>query len=145
MTSSEEQHDAPTPQRAIRRFDVFAEYTRQERLAKGDAEDVAKGYGIWLAKVVAARRFGKASTSADRPRSASQASDTDETPKFRSVGDEVQTDATFDHDIIDRMGAAFYEDVFVPAIAAARAEGKSYEDIRDEIRREWKPATSRSR
>ncbi len=32
-----------------------------------------------------------------------------------------------------------------PAIAAARAEGKSYEDIRDAIRREWKPAPLRSR
>jgi hypothetical protein len=42
------------PQQAIRRFDVFAEYTRQERQEKGYPEDEAKGYGIWLAKVVAA-------------------------------------------------------------------------------------------
>jgi hypothetical protein len=42
----------------------------------------------------------------------------DEEPKFRSVGDELQTDATFDHDIIDRMGEAFYDTVFVPAIAS---------------------------
>ncbi len=145
MTSSEEQHGAPTPRRAIRRFDVFAEYTRQDRLAKGDPEDVAKGYGIWLAKVVAARRFGTASPSTDRPRSPTQKSDTEETPKFRSVGDELQTDETFDHDIIDRMGAAFYEAVFVPAISAARAEGRSYEEIRDDVRRPWKPASSRSR
>ena len=145
MTSSKEQHGAPTPQRAIRRFDVFAEYTRQERLSKGDAEDVAKGYGIWLAKVVAARRFGKASPSADRPGSPTPKSDTEETPKFRAVGDELQTDETFDHDIIDRMGADFYEDIFVPAITAARAEGRSYEEIRDEFRRKWKPASSRSR
>jgi len=145
MTSSEDQHATPSPRRPIRRFDVFAEYTRQERLARGAAENEAKGYGIWLAKVVAARRFGKVSPSADRPRSPAQESGTEETPKFRSVGDELQTDETFDHDIIDRMGADFYDAVFAPAIAAARAEGKSYEEIRDEFRRQWKPATSRSR
>jgi len=37
------------PNQPIRRFDVFAEYTRQDRLEQGDAEDEAKGYGIWLA------------------------------------------------------------------------------------------------
>lgn len=38
------------------------------------------------------------------------------------------------------MGARFYDDVFVPAIAAAREEGKKYETIRDTIRRGWKPS-----
>jgi hypothetical protein len=33
----------------------------------------------------------------------------------------------------------------VPAITAARAEGKSYETIRDTIRRGWKPARAASR
>jgi hypothetical protein len=42
-----------SPHQPIRRFDVFAEYTRQERHEKGFPEDQAKGYGIWLAKVVA--------------------------------------------------------------------------------------------
>ena len=42
----------PSPHQPIRRFDVFAEYTRQERHEKGFPEDQAKGYGIWLAKVV---------------------------------------------------------------------------------------------
>ena len=68
-----------------------------------------------------------------------------EEPTFRSVGDELQTDETFDHDIIDRMGARFYDGVFVPAITEARVEGKSYETIRDTIRREWKPARAASR
>jgi hypothetical protein len=55
------------------------------------------------------------------------------------VGDELQTDETFDHDIIERMGARFYDAVFVPAISAARDEGKTYETIRDTIRRGSKP------
>ena len=125
------------PQQAIRRFDVFAEYTRQERCEKGYPEDEAKGYGIWLAKVVAARRFGqKSSSDGQKP---SKKDEREEEPKFRSVGDELQTDETFDHDIIERMGASFYDGVFVPAIAAAREAGKSYESIRDTIRKGWKP------
>ena len=132
-----------SPNQPIRRFDVFAEYTRQERREKGFPEDAAKGYGIWLAKVVAARRFGqKSSSDGKKP---SKKDEHEEEPKFRSVGDELQTDETFDHDIIDRMGARFYDAVFVPAISEARAEGKSYETIRDTIRRGWRPARAASR
>ena len=124
------------PRQAIRRFDVFAEYTRQERREKGYPEDEAKGYGIWLAKVVAARRFGQKSSGDGK--TARTKEEHDEEPKFRSVGDERQTDETFDHDIIERMGATFYDAVFVPAITAAREEGKTYETIRDTIRKGWK-------
>lgn len=108
---------------------MFAEYSRQERLDKGYAEDEAKGYGIWLAKVVAARRFGNKADAADRARPVSAKAGEEPEAKFRSVGDELQTDETFDHDIVDRMGAAFYNDVFGPAIAEARDRGQSYEDI----------------
>jgi hypothetical protein len=128
------------PSKAIRRFDVFAEYTRQERLDKGYAEDEAKGYGIWLAKVVASRRFGKKAEAPDRAAPSERQKERADEPKFRSVGDELQTDETFDQDIVDRMGSAFYAHVFVPAITEARAKGESYEDIRDDIRKDWKPA-----
>lgn len=127
--------DSIHPDKPIRRFDVFAEYTRLEGLDKGAAEDEAKGYGIWLAKVVASRTRrskddGGASSSKKRP---------GPEPKFRSIGDQEQTDRTFDHDIIDRMGDDFYEKVFAPAIAEAKERGEKYEDIRDSIRKEWKP------
>jgi hypothetical protein len=140
MTSKDGKDGAPTPQQAIRRFDVFAEYSRQERLAKGYPEDEAKGYGVWLAKVVAARRFGTKSESPGKTKSSARREEAEEEPKFRSLGDELQTDVTFDHDIIDRMGAKFYDDVFVPAIREAREKGESYESIRDDIRKSWKPA-----
>jgi hypothetical protein len=143
MTPSTNDH--PTPEKAIRRFDVFAEVTRQERLAKGYAEDEAKGYGIWLAKVVASRRFGSKS-SGDGPKKKGRGEDDAAgEPTFRSVGDELQTDDTFDHEIIERMGAVFYDEVFVPAISEALARGETYEDIRDAIRKDWKPARSRAR
>lgn len=131
------------PDKAIRRFDVFAEYSRLERLDKGDPADQAKGYGIWLAKVVAARKFNRTANHHD-DHDASRAHKPGPKPKFRSLDDEPQTDATFDHDIVDRMGHTFYTQVFAPAIEDAMKSGKSYEDIRDTIRQDWKPArTSR--
>src|SRR5215208_1387329 len=116
-----------SPHQHIRRFDVFDEYTRQERREKGFPEDEAKGYGIWLAKVVASRRFGQQSSSDAKKPSRKDAHEAE--PKFRSLGDELQTDEAFDHDIIDRMGEKFYDAVFVPAITAAREAGKKYETI----------------
>jgi hypothetical protein len=41
--------------------------------------------------------------------------------------------------------ARFYDAVVVPAIAAAREEGKKYETIRDTIRRGWKPSRAARR
>ncbi|MFL5760090.1 MAG: hypothetical protein ACJ789_10145 [Thermomicrobiales bacterium] len=144
MTSPDE-HDSPTPRQPIRRFDVFAEYSRQERQEKGYPEDEAKGYGVWLAKVVASRRFGGKIESSDRAKAKARKREPEEEPKFRSVGDELQTDATFDHDIIERMSEKFYDAVFVPAIEEARERGESYETIRDEIRKEWKPVKAKSK
>lgn len=60
--------------------------------------------------------------------------------RFRSVGDELQTDEVFDHDIVERMGPTFYRHVFKPAIEEARSKGKSYEVIRDAIRKGGQPA-----
>ena len=143
MPSSDAAANELSPHQPIRRFDVFAEYTRQERRAKGYPEDQAKGYGVWLAKVVASRRFGQTSASDGKKPGKKDAHD--EEPTFRSVGDELQTDETFDHDIVERMGARFYDAVFVPAMTAAREEGKSYEAIRDTIRRGWKPTRTARR
>jgi hypothetical protein len=135
--------EALHPTRAIRRFDVFAEYNRQERLEKGDPQDVAKGYGIWVAKVVAARRFGAKSEPREAHAGTHGGAKTRTGQKFRSLGDELQTDELFDREIVERMGSSFYGEVFVPAIEHARAKGESYEEIRDEIRKDWKPVRSR--
>ena len=113
---------APTHSSLRRLRRVHAPGTAREGLP----EDQAKGYGIWLAKVVASRRFGQKSSSDGKKPSTKDAHE--EEPTFRSVGDELQTDETFDHDIIERMGARFYDAVFVPAISEARAEGKIVRD-----------------
>jgi hypothetical protein len=133
------------PLQPIRRFDVFAETKRLEALAHGAAEDVAKGYGIRIAKIVASRRFGgakKRDHDKERESAPEPAGDRfggEAGGKFRALGGELQTDETFDHEIIDRMGHEFYDMIFVPAIRDALAAGKKYEQIRDTIRKDWKP------
>jgi hypothetical protein len=135
--------DPAKPLKAIRRFDVFAEVSRLEALKDGRPEDEAKGHGIWLAKVVASRRFGAKSDGAvtgagsagTREKPAKKSGD----DAFKAVGGELQTDEMFDSEIIDRMGARFYDDVFAPAVKAAIEAGQKYEDIRDSIRLDWKP------
>lgn len=137
------------PLQPIRRFDVFAETKRLEALAHGEEEDVAKGYGIRIAKIVASRRFGgsAAKKSQHERKDAAGKDATSESRfggedggKFRALDGEIQSDETFDREIVDRMGPEFYEIVFQPAIREALAAGRKYEQIRDTIRKDWKPA-----
>jgi hypothetical protein len=127
---------APKPQAAIRRFDIFAEYNRQEAMKKkGMKAAEAKGYGLWLAKVVASRRGGVKKEDGDGQRRAPER----KPGEWRTLDDKPQTDKLFDKEIVNRMGRAFYREVFVPAITDARERGASYEAIRDSLRRDWKP------
>ena len=136
------------PERPIRRFDVFAEYRKQEEEQKGLPEDEAMGYGLWVAKVVASRKFG-GPKGHDRDDDDKHASDEDREKarrerlvdgKWHALDGEPQTDALFQKEIVERMGHAFYHQVFAPAIDEARTAGKAYESIRDAIRKDWKPA-----
>ena len=56
-----------------------------------------------------------------------------------SCAQRLQTDETFDLDIIHRMGPEFYKEVSAPAIAKAKQDGEKYKDIRDSIRVGWQP------
>jgi hypothetical protein len=49
----------------------------------------------------------------------------------------------FDREIVDRMGPEFYDVVFQPAIREALAAVCKYEQIRDTIRKDWKPVRRR--
>jgi hypothetical protein len=123
------------PHKAIRRFDVFAEYRKLDAQDDGMPADQAKGYGLWVAKVVAARRFGRRKQDAQS---------TDNRParrrrKWRVLSGEPQTDKGFDHEIVERMGNEFYRQVFAPAVREARAGGDTYEEMRDRLRRRWRP------
>ncbi len=60
--------------------------------------------------------------------------------KWHALDGEPQTDALFQKEIVERMGHPFYQRVFVPAIEEAHKAGKSYESIRDAVRKGWKPA-----
>ena len=129
------------PRQPIRRFDVFAEYHRLDRMQQGRPADEAKGYGLWLAKVVAARKFARWKTVQDLDRLYAEEVKAKQYPpsKWRSLSGKEQTDQLFDKEIIDRMGQDFYDQIFAPAIQQAYEAGKSYRDIRDTIRQEWKP------
>ena len=127
------------PANRIRRFDVFAEYRNQEEQDKGMPADRAKGYGLWVAKVVAARKFGRLK---DRQRPSDAEAKARRRRKWRVLSGEPQTDRLFDHQIVERMGVDFYKDVFVPAIRHEREQGRSYESMRDRLRRRWKPTSS---
>jgi hypothetical protein len=126
------------PKAKLRRFDVFAEYTRLEEIREGVPADEAKGYAIWLAKVVAARKFGRLKPEAGKRRAPTREELAERAGRrFRLLGGVEQTDSVFDHDVIDRMGRTFYRKVFSPAIRKAFEKGESYREIRDEIRKSW--------
>lgn len=130
------------PKAPIRRFDVFAEYTKQKAIQDGMPEDQAEGYGLWVAKVVASRRFGGSPPNQPHRKSEGDDEEKDEKkdkPKWHDLGGEPQTDELFEREIVGRMGRRFYNTVFAPAIEDALAQGKTYTAIRDTIRKEWKP------
>lgn len=125
------------PLKPIRRFDVFAEYNRLEKMEGGTPADEAAGYGLWVAKVVAAKKFGKL------PREPKPVSERERREralrKWHQLNGIEQTEELFDREIVERMGKEFYENVFSPTIKKAREEGKEYRQIRDSVRRDWKP------
>ncbi len=130
---------ATPPRMQIRRFDVFAEYNRLQAEEKGLDPEAARGYGLWLAKVVAARKFSrKGETKAamtEKLREGGKEAQPEE--KYRSLDGEPQTAEMFDREIAARMGEDFYREVFQPAIHAAFERHERYEDIRDSIRAGW--------
>jgi hypothetical protein len=129
------------PKAPIRRFDVFAEYTKQKAVQDGMPEDEAEGYGLWVAKVVASRRYGGAPITQPPRKGDGEKEDEapkEKKPKWHLLGHEPQTAELFEREVIGRMGRHFYNTVFAPAIEDALAQGKSYTSIRDTIRKEWK-------
>ena len=132
------------PRAPVRRFDVFAEYNKLEALRDGRPLDEAKGHGLWLAKLVAARRFGASSASGPPPSDRAPGRGVPEEPpedeKFKSLSGEPQTDQLFDREVVARMGEDFYREVFAPTVKSHFDRGDKYQAIRDVVRRDWKPA-----
>ncbi len=131
------------PRAPVRRFDVFAEYNRLKALNEGYNKSKAKGYGLWVAKVVAAQKFGRMPRPEKKERHETpqekQEREKKERTEWHDLSGVPQTDKLFDKEIVQRMGKDFYSEVFSPAIQQAYAEGKPYVAIRDSIRKEWKP------
>src|SRR5436309_15950358 len=110
----------PLPRASIRRFDVFAEYNRVKAMKEKRLKLAkAKGYGLWVAKVVAARKFGrepKAKDGSTEPKLDRQG--------WHLLSGKPQTDTLFDHEIVERMGPTVYRKVFAPAIRKACLAGE---------------------
>ncbi len=132
----------PKPKAPIRRFDVFAEYNRIKAVKEDQLPLAkAKGYGLWVAKVVAAQKFGRLPRPTREEREKAKQKTPEEKEKEKKQWHElsgvVQTDKLFDREIVNRMGMQFYDKVFRPAVDKAYAEGKTYVEIRDSLRKPW--------
>jgi hypothetical protein len=125
----------------IRRFDVFAEWNRlKARDRKKLSEGKAQGYGLAVAKIVAARKFsGYEPGQLTEWKRKAKAEDFDE-PWWEHLGSKEE----FEQKIIERMGKTFYIKVFQPAIRRAWKEKKRYEEIRDELRQPWNEQRKKS-
>lgn len=133
----------PKPRAPIRRFDVFAEYNRLKALKEGERAPQAKGYGLWVAKVVAAQKFGRLPKPKPGKEGEGKKEEKEEKKKkskWHDLSGIPQTDKLFDREIITRMGKEFYQEVFAPALKEAFDQGKEYREIRDAIRKDWKPS-----
>jgi hypothetical protein len=131
----------PAPQMLIRRFDIFAEWNRLKgRTRKHMKEADARAYGLAVAKVVASRKLhGTEPEQAKELKRQAREDQTDE-PWWEHLGSGEE----FESKIIERMGRAFYREVFQPAIRQAWDDGRQYEDIRDKLREPWNEARSSS-
>ncbi|MBI4319354.1 MAG: hypothetical protein HY675_12760 [Chloroflexi bacterium] len=129
----------PLPKKPIRRFDVFAEYSRIKYEQRGIEPERAKGYAIWLAKVIAARKLTKtAEGKAHMDEVLAEGSERmKQGARVLDLAGQPQTADVFDRLIAGRMGEDFYRQVFSPAVRDAIEHHRSYEKIRDAIREPW--------
>jgi len=120
----------------LRPFDVMAEWQLQEKMSElartGPIDDLAKGvakqFGLAMAIYIASRKFGKPRPAVIRKGARAEASR--ETAQICKAED-------FDRQIVNRMGREFYERVFAPRILMLRALGKSYNEIKIDLGRDF--------
>jgi hypothetical protein len=134
-----------TPRANIRRFDVFAEWSRlTARERKHMNASDAKAYGFAVAKVVAARKLGGYEPGLIREwKKRARAGHTEREASGEAWWEHFGSEREFDRRIIERMGEGFYERVFQPAVREALDAGKEYEEVRDTLRKEWNEALLR--
>jgi len=127
--------EAQKPQSDIRRYDVFAVTNYIKNVNNGIPDAQAKGDAIWLATVVAARKFHRGTFQprpGAEPKQAKKAGIY--TSKWRQLSGIDQTDKLYDQKIVQRMGESFYNGVFLPAVKKEVEAGIDYRDYRDTLR-----------
>ena len=112
-----------SPNKPIRRFDSLCSTRARSGARKASPRTKPKGTASgWP------RSWLPADSARNPPRTARNPARRMSTKKSPSSARSVTSskpNETFDHDIIDRMGTRFYDEVFVPAIAAARKRAKN--------------------
>src|SRR5581483_7234436 len=118
----------------IRRFDIFAEWSRLTAREKHHLPEAkARAYGLAVAKVVAARKFSGYEPHQVRDMKQRARRQDSSEPWWEPLA----SDEEFERKIVRRMGEPFYKEVFQPAIRQAWDAGKDYEEIRDLMRAPW--------
>lgn len=117
----------------IRRYDVMAEFQKEKALKEGRSLEEAMGFGIWMAKVIASRKFGRKSFgNSNKTKSTSPKKGTIIDGKiWNTLNGIPQTDETFKKEIIERMGSDFYYKTFSPLVKKLMDEGLDYKPLRD--------------
>lgn len=119
------------PKAPVRRYDVFAAWNYLQGLDEGQNESRAKRYGVWMATVVAARKFRRRAEDRGTAKPLPP-----KEPRTDFLGLEA---ADYEKRVRLRMGTTFHDRVFLPTLRKLRNEGRTYVEIRHEVRAEWKP------
>jgi len=135
----EKEKERKMTNKKIRRYDIFAITEYLKNLQKGLPEDVAKGDAIWLATLIASRKFSRGKV---QPRTVNGKKDKKlaekngiYTSKWRMLSGKPQTDKVYDKNIIQRMGEDLYQ-IVLNKVKELFEAGLDYMDYRDSVREE---------
>jgi len=112
----------------IRRFDIFAIFNMVSK-KKEMGDKFAKGYGIWLARMVAGRKFG-GSKSGHKSGVSTGSNKSTGVQTWMTLSGKPQTDKEYDKELENRFGTSNLHKI-ENFIEKAVFKGMSYEAIRD--------------
>jgi len=114
----------------IRRFDIFAIFNKVSKENEMD-EKHAKGYGIWMARFIAGRRFGAKATKPNGKKGSKTAEKkATGVQSWYTLNGKPQTDKEYDNELLKRFGSANLI-ALEKWVKDAYIKGVDYKTIRD--------------
>ncbi len=115
----------------IRRFDIFAIFNKVSKEAEMGSKH-AKGYGIWMARMVAGKKFGGGAVTTGHTSAVATTTGAKKSgvKSWHELSGKPQTDKEYDKELVTRFGEPnliTIEDF----IRNAYKKGMKYEAIRD--------------